>query len=229
MHFSLDNVTMFCYIRIEKVNNKPQMKENQISKKELLDLTGISYGQLYRWKRKKLIPEEWFIKKSSFTGQETFFPKEKILGRIDRIVNMKDDLSLDDIADKVSAIPASISLTKDELLGHNLVSPATLNYYIEQRGAPEAFSFEQILFMKILDKKFDSGELSVNEGTLLLDVLEDNSHKFEGGGFEIIFMRKQGISSCLALQMPNRIFFDKGTKVLFRINIESCIEELKLK
>ena len=54
------------------------MQNESISKKELLELSKISYGQLYRWKRKNLIPEEWFIKKSTFTGQETFFPKEKI-------------------------------------------------------------------------------------------------------------------------------------------------------
>ena len=53
-----------------------------ISKKELLALTGISYGQLYRWKRQGLIPEEWFIKRSAYTGQETFFPREQILSRI---------------------------------------------------------------------------------------------------------------------------------------------------
>ena len=40
-----------------------------ISKKDLLNDTGISYGQLYRWKREGLIPEEWFIKQPSFTGQ----------------------------------------------------------------------------------------------------------------------------------------------------------------
>lgn len=49
------------------------MEEQLISKKELLERTSISYGQLYRWKRKNLIPEEWFIRKSTFTGQETFF------------------------------------------------------------------------------------------------------------------------------------------------------------
>lgn len=42
---------------------------NLISKRELLENTGISYGQLYRWKREGLIPEEWFIKRASFTGQ----------------------------------------------------------------------------------------------------------------------------------------------------------------
>ncbi|WP_241893185.1 DUF4004 family protein [Mammaliicoccus sciuri] len=48
-----------------------------ISKKELLVECGITYGQLYRWKRKKLIPDEWFIRKSTYTGQESFFPERK--------------------------------------------------------------------------------------------------------------------------------------------------------
>ena len=74
------------------------MEENLISKKDLLELTDISYGQLYRWKRKNLIPEDWFIKRSSFTGQETFFPKDKILERIEKIKNKKDDTSLDELA-----------------------------------------------------------------------------------------------------------------------------------
>ena len=63
-----------------------------ISKKELLELTGISYGQLYRWKRKGLIPEEWFVKKAAFTGQETFLPKVEVLERVERIQGMKEDL-----------------------------------------------------------------------------------------------------------------------------------------
>ena len=75
------------------------MNEELISKKELLEKTSISYGQLYRWKRKGLIPEDWFIRKSTYTGQETFFPRNQVLSRIDRIKNMKDDVSLDDLAD----------------------------------------------------------------------------------------------------------------------------------
>lgn len=49
-------------------------EEKLIAKKELLSRYGISYGALYRWKRKGLIPEEWFIRRSTVTGQETFFP-----------------------------------------------------------------------------------------------------------------------------------------------------------
>ena len=76
-----------CYVTIYL--RRDYMEEMLISKKELLELTDISYGQLYRWKRKNIIPEEWFIKKSSYTGQETFFPRDKILERINKIKALK--------------------------------------------------------------------------------------------------------------------------------------------
>ena len=79
------------------------MEQELISKKELLEMYGISYGALYRWKRKGLIPEEWFIKKSTVTGQETFFPRRLICERMELIKAQKDDISLDGISDLVRA------------------------------------------------------------------------------------------------------------------------------
>ncbi len=75
---------------------------NLISKKDLLAVTGISYGQLYRWKRQRLIPEEWFIKKASYTGQETFFPRESIISRIETILQLKDTYSMEQLAEMFS-------------------------------------------------------------------------------------------------------------------------------
>lgn len=77
-------------------------EENLISKKLLLEKYSISYGALYRWKRKGLIPEEWFIKKSTSTGQETFFPKDLICERVELILSNKEDILLDDLAQKIS-------------------------------------------------------------------------------------------------------------------------------
>lgn len=74
------------------------MEQELISKKELLERYSISYGALYRWKRKGLIPEDWFIKKSTVTGQETFFPKSLICERVEMIINQKDDISLDELS-----------------------------------------------------------------------------------------------------------------------------------
>lgn len=74
------------------------MEQELISKKDLLERYSISYGALYRWKRKGLIPEDWFIKKSTVTGQETFFPKALICERVEMIINQKEDLSLDELS-----------------------------------------------------------------------------------------------------------------------------------
>jgi DNA-binding transcriptional MerR regulator len=75
----------------------------EISKKELLAETGISYGQLYRWKREGLIPEEWFIKRSAYTGQETYLPREQVLARIRAILEMKDSRSLEEIRETLDS------------------------------------------------------------------------------------------------------------------------------
>lgn len=69
-----------------------------ISKKELLERYSISYGALYRWKRMGLIPEEWFIKQSTVTGQETFFPRKLICERVELIKRQKDDISLSELS-----------------------------------------------------------------------------------------------------------------------------------
>ncbi len=71
---------------------------NLISKKELLSRYNISYGTLYRWKRMGRIPDDWLVKKSTYTGQETFFDEQQICERVEAIIARKDSESLEDIA-----------------------------------------------------------------------------------------------------------------------------------
>jgi hypothetical protein len=100
--------------------------ENEISKKQLLQQTGISYGQLYRWKRERLIPEEWFVKRSAFTGQETYFPREQVLARVRAILELKDTQSLDELAQLFSPESGSV-LSLDELAGFKALDKALLS------------------------------------------------------------------------------------------------------
>ena len=91
--------------RTEETRRNAGEEPELIPKKEVLERTGISYGQFYRWKRKGLIPESWFVRKSTFTGQETFLPREKILERIRLIQKLKDEYSLEEIAEMLSPEP----------------------------------------------------------------------------------------------------------------------------
>ncbi|WP_410770692.1 YhbD family protein [Fontibacillus sp. BL9] len=206
------------------------MNEDLISKKELLDMTGISYGQLYRWKRKNLIPEQWFIRKSSFTGQETFFPREKILQRIDRILNMKDDLSLDALADVFSPSLGEMSLSVGEILERNIVTTTSLNLYIESAGATDQpeFSFEKILIIYVLDKMLRSGDISLEEGRLLVRTLEAYFPEQTGRECGIRLTRKMGVAAFVLVPGNGEVYMDSEVRTVTRLSMAQCTEELKL-
>lgn len=205
------------------------MEDELISKKELLELTNISYGQLYRWKRKGLIPEDWFIKKSAFTGQETFFPKSRVLTRIDKIKNMKDDISLDDLADVFSPVFDKMSLSANEMTQRNIVAPDVLKMYLDFNDGDQVLDFNDILSAFILNKLIVSGEISLDEGRQLLEMLQEGMTKFKGEPSEVFLTRKLGVFSCFMVSPPCRVCFDKGVRLIGRINIATAIEELKLK
>lgn len=202
------------------------MEESFISKKELLQLTNISYGQLYRWKRKNLIPEDWFVKKSSFTGQETFFPREKILQRIEKIKSMKDDTSLDDLAQIFSSQLVDVKLSARELIEKKIIMKKIIDIY---KDANSIYSFNEILYMKILEILLIKGNISVEESKNVLQTLEDNYNRFEGKSCKVIFIRKMGVGICIITLDSNKIYLEKLSKIIMEINTISVIEELKLK
>ncbi|WP_392486649.1 YhbD family protein [Haloimpatiens sp. FM7315] len=205
------------------------MEENLISKKDLLTLTGISYGQLYRWKRKKLIPEEWFVKKSSFTGQETFFPKEEILDRINKIKNMKDGLSLDEIADMFTPNLDEVFLTKDELEKKSIVSQMTISIYIDVYGDEKTFSFLKILCMYVVDFFIKSGEVGIEEGKNILITLINNYSEIKDKDYDVFLFRKFGAAICLLISSKGKVILEKSSKLVLRNSIVKSIEELKIK
>lgn len=205
------------------------MSEELISKKDLLELTGISYGQLYRWKRKDLIPEEWFVRKSTFTGQETFFPKGKILDRINKIQEMKENLSLDELAEMFSPNISDLNLNKDELIKRNIVSEAVLQFYLENDVRGSQFDLSRVVEVYILEKLLQSGDINLEEGKMIFHVLKDNGEVIKQKSCEIIMTRKLGVSSCLLLINAEDFHVEKGTKVIARVPLLQLLEEIKTK
>ncbi|MCT8138357.1 YhbD family protein [Anaerobacillus sp. CMMVII] len=205
------------------------MDEQLISKKDLLNETGISYGQLYRWKRKNLVPEDWFIRKSTFTGQETFFPREKILERIDKIINLKDGLSLDELADMFSDSPTELTLSKDELTKRNIVSKVALSCFFESLGERKEFSFELILYVYVLDELLQSGEIGLVEGKQVLQTLKDHYSKFGQRSCELVLVRKMGIAMVFLISSSEEFFIEGTAKIAVRLPMSKVIESLKKK
>lgn len=205
------------------------MSEELISKKDLLEVAGISYGQLYRWKRKDLIPEDWFIRKSTFTGQETFFPKAKILERINKIQTMKENLSLDELADMFSPNLTDLQLESNELVKRNIVSQQVMDIYIDyEKGGPH-FNLSRMLEVYVLEKLLQSGEISLEEGKMLLQMLMKNRQEIKQKSCEVVVTRKLGVSSCLLVINSEGLQFESGTKIVVHLMLNTSMEEIKAK
>ena len=205
------------------------MEEELISKKDLLDRADISYGQLYRWKRKGLIPEDWFIRKSTYTGQETFFPRAKVLSRIEKIKNLKEDASLDDIADVFSPAQADAALSREDLIAKGLASADVLEIYLSDNGSSSSFDFGEIRLIYLFNSLLVSGSVSLDEGRLVLDLMRTGVLRFESAAFDLMLTRKLGSFCCFAVPAGCEVCLDKDMRLISRVSVPAMTEELKLK
>ena len=205
------------------------MEDELISKKDLLEATGISYGQLYRWKRKGLIPEDWFIKKASFTGQETYFPKLKVLSRIEKIKSMKEDISLDDLADVFTPVLNDVALEHGEIVARGIATQEALKIFLEETNAGGALPFTALAVLSLFNKLIIAGDISLDEGRTMLGVMKEASGTLGLEACEVYLTRKLGVFSCFIVKPPCAIVTDPGIKIIGRQVMAALIEEIKLK
>lgn len=201
------------------------MLEELISKKELLEFMRISYGQLYRWKRKDLIPEEWFIKKSVSTGQETFFPKEKIIERINKIIEMKDEASLDDLAYIFSNNIKDIKITRDYLT--NILSKEIITRYEEIINIKDIYEENNIFSLFIYNKLINLGSLNISEIKEITILANRDYEKIDNREYKLIIKRKYGVCYYYIVVDNIDMFNDDTSISLATININKVIEEIK--
>lgn len=204
------------------------MELDLISKKDLLLATGISYGQLYRWKRKGLIPEDWFVRRSTFTGQETFFPRDRMMARVERILSMKDeDVSLDQIAEAVSPAPLPDTFAGPEMVARGVVSSAALDLFVARHPGGTDLAFAELLAVAVADDLLRSGEAGSEDALSALSVLESGWGRCERGSCDLVLLRKMGLSTALLVSSASELVTENGVRVVARISLPARIESLK--
>ncbi|MBO3444933.1 DUF4004 family protein [Clostridium sp. CCUG 7971] len=204
------------------------MEENLISKKELLEVTNISYGQLYRWKRKNIIPEEWFIKKSTFTGQETFLPKEKVLERIEYILSMKDDISLDDMANMFAKKESDKKFDIESLVSKNVVCENTKNIF-EQVYKTDEVGKKEILILNIIESYLIKSIITIEELKQIISIIDNSFDKLYYEEAKIYLFRKLGVPFAVGCKSYKDVFFDENMVKIIDINLVKEISEVAKK
>ncbi len=212
--------------------------EGLIAKKEVLQETGISYGQLYRWKRKGLIPESWFVRRSTFTGQETFFPRDKILERIERIKEMKEDHPLDDLADVITKqVNAKLQVAFNRLKDLKWLDAAVLESCDVSSEDKAPLSMHTALCLGVLSRIRDIAR--PEESDLVRRTLEQHAddeflERVSDRTLQLYLLRKQlsggGISAEISLVVlaEGSPVFDPDIKQVGVVDLRNLLERIKL-
>ena len=194
-----------------------------------MQLTNISYGQLYRWKRKNLIPEEWFIKKSVSTGQETFFPRKEILERIERILELKDTVSLDELSEIFSPHVAEPTFDSSELINKKIVSQQAMQLYQSMTGASANLSdLKEVLMLKILQDYVASGVITFDEGKMIQAFLNQHFMKLTQEKSSLFLMRHLGLPFVIGAIDKEMLLIDEQDRIVLEIAVAKELSQIKL-
>lgn len=205
------------------------MEEELISKKEVLRLTGISYGQLYRWKRMGLIPEAWFIRRSTFTGQETFFPKEKILRRIEEILRLKEEKPLEELVKLLAPEVIPTEVTYPDPLALSPIGPEAR----ELLWKLGEYSFSELVALAGGAQAIRQGA-QLAEAKLLVELLRAQAETIRQPiGLTLVLAEKVVDHEALSVRVAFGVLareplaLDRDTRVKVRVDLEKVVEDVK--
>jgi hypothetical protein len=165
---------------------------------------------------------------STFSGLETFFPREKLLARVVRILSMKDeDLSLDDIAEQVSSAPLPDTFGRDDVIARGIVSTAALELFAEGHPGLTELRFAELLTASVADTLLRSGDAGRDDAIAAIATLEAGWTTCEKTSCDLVLLRKMGVSVVLLVSSASELVTDSGARVVARITLPTQIEQLK--
>lgn len=200
---------------------------NLISKKDLLAMTGISYGQLYRWKRERLIPEEWFIKQPSYTGQETFLPREQILSRIHSILELKDHYSIEEMAKILSPEAAGSSLAPEALSDFQEIDRALLAA-LPRVYPKQQYEFLDVVFLSALSAIIGKSGFTAHDAACLIEKANPAVFSLKSADRVMMVFRAGGEFHLALYRESAPAFFDTGLQIIDIINLNGKANQIKL-
>lgn len=200
-----------------------------ISKNEVLKRTGISYGQFYRWKRKGLIPEAWFNRRSTFTGQETFLPQEKILERIRRINELKDDHSLDAIAEMLSPDLIRRTYSASEVEAMDWLSTRARKVYRGLREGQGPYGVNEVLFVAAIEHLMQDGKLTSEQIELATRTMIAGLEALPDDGEDRYLTVARRSSVTFPVVFSGEAYFGPDAAVVVSLDLNEVLAQIKVK
>lgn len=203
------------------------LDEELISKRELLRAARISYGTLYRWKRMDLIPEAWFIHKATHTGQETFFPKERILARVGKIQELKGELSSEQLKEIFSPNVKSFQIPMNDFQSLHLVTKLAITAYTSVFPNKTDLKFDDVFAIYVVDHLMRLSGIYLEDAKQVIRMLDRYLSSRKSKDFQLILLRKMGIPFTVLVKGEEEILLEENTEIIACANLAEFEEALK--
>ena len=201
--------------------------EELISKKQLLRVARISYGTLYRWKRMNLIPESWFIHKATKTGQETFLPRDRVLARIERIQDLKGELTAEQLQEIFSPNVKSFLIPVDDFVKLNLVSKISMTVFTSVFPDKKNMKFDDVFGVYVIDHLMRLSGIYLEDAKQILRMLSKYLANQPSKEYQLLLLRKLGVPMTLLVKEDEDILLEDNTEVVACANLSDFEVALK--
>ncbi len=202
-------------------------EEELISKRELLRAARISYGTLYRWKRMSLIPESWFIHKATHTGQETFFPKNRMLTRVGRIQELKGELSAEQLKEIFSSNVKSFRIPLADFQSLQLVSKLSITAFTSVFPLKKELVFDDVFAVYVVDHLMRLSGIYLEDAKQVIRMLDRYLSTRKSKEFQLVLLRKMGIPFTVLVKGGEEILIEENTEIVACANLAEFEEALK--
>lgn len=203
------------------------MEEQLISKIELLKVANISYGTLYRWKRLGLIPESWFIHKATEIGQATYLPREKVLNRIARIQELKNELTVEQMQELFSANVKSFKIPLKDFRELDLVSKIAITAFTSVFPLKEYLDFNDVFSMYVVDHLMKLNGFYLEDAKQVLRLLCKYLSKETSKDYQLLLLRKMGVPMTVLVKGDEEILLEDNTEIVACANLVEFESALK--
>lgn len=145
--------------------------------------------------------------------------------RINKIIEMKDEASLDDLAYIFSNNIKDIKITRDYLT--NILSKEIITRYEEIIDTKDIYEENNIFSLFIYNKLINLGSLNISEIKEITILANRDYEKIDNRDYELIIKRKYGVCYYYIVVDNIDMFNDDSSINLAKININKVIEEIK--
>jgi hypothetical protein len=145
--------------------------------------------------------------------------------RINKIIEMKDEASLDDLAYIFSNNIKDIKITRDYLT--NILSREIITRYEEIIDTKDIYEENNIFSLFIYNKLINLGSLNISEIKEITILANRDYEKIDNRDYELIIKRKYGVCYYYIVVDNIDMFNDDSSINLAKININKVIEEIK--